>query len=429
MNSILQKNFTRFQQELNYAEQNIGFYSELLKSLKINSKDIKLIEDIKKLPFTEKKHYRVNFPHGVMAKGISFNDNSLYRTQSSGTTGERLTTLEHGMLLLDRAVKCASVNPALLMVYLTKDKKTCRYAAPNCSDVECANPNSQLADRLLHDKTLVLPVYHDLLTTNSTLINRAIEEIQTYQPHLYYVDPTHFAFLIGHCNEKNIKLPEAPVITTYTGMTQIARRQIETAFENPQVIELAAMSELGWIAMECSHGNIHINDNGFLFEFVAGDRYAQTGELAELVLTSLDNGVIPHIRYKTGDAYRLLDKPCECGHPSPIAIMEGRLSNFIRIAGKNIVSPKAVDNSIGAPDWLNLYQLQQNKQGQLTFRFITNDNYQTGDERETLSRLTSLLEQSAPQHQFKLAAEQVNYISTERSGKFQFCKSDMPLLD
>jgi phenylacetate-CoA ligase len=426
MKTLLAKNFDRLIKEVTYAYDKVGFYRKLLDAANLSPVDIVTPDDISKLPTTEKKDYRKNFPIGVVAKGISFNDSSLYRSQSSGTTGERLITLEHGMLLLDRAVKCANVNMPLLMAYLTPQKRTCRYAAPNCSDVECASPNSTMQDRLLSDGTLVLGVYHDLLTTSETLIDRAINEIIEYQPHLYYVDPTHFAFLLSECKKRDIRLPAAPVITTYTGMTAVARRQIEAAFDQPVVCELAAMSEIGWIAMTCPQGHTHLNDNSYLLEFLVGERYAEAGEIAELVITSLDNGVIPHMRYRTGDAYRVLSEPCSCANPSVVVVMEGRMSNFLVYDGQKVISPKAVDDAIGAPDWLQMYQLKQDRQGNLSLRYMANELYRAGNEQQLIDAIISLLFGRLGENNITVSTEQASYLSTERSGKFQCCSTDMP---
>ena len=138
----------------------------------LSPKDIITREDFQKIPPTEKKHYRKNFPVNVLAKDYSLKDKGLYRAQSSGTTGERLITHELGFLFFQRAFACLSVYPAVHSAFYANPRKHIRYAAPNCSDVECANPNSTMQDRLLNDGTLVLSVYHDLLTTPEQILEQ-----------------------------------------------------------------------------------------------------------------------------------------------------------------------------------------------------------------------------------------------------------------
>ena len=418
-----QSNFERFKRELAYSYEKVPFYRKHLDSAGADPNSIRSPADIMKLPHTEKKHYRKNFPMGVLAKGYKPNDIRLTRSQSSGTTGDRLVTVEVGMLLLNRAMKCARANPAIEKAILNHKRKTCRYAAPNCSDVECANPNSTMEDRLLSDGTLVLPVYHDLLTTSDKLIERALHEIKDYQPDFYYIDPTHFAFLVRHARKRGVTLPAAPVMATYTSPTRCSRRQISEMFSDQQgAIELLASSEMGWLGLECPHGRLHMNTDSFFLEVIRDGRYAEGGETGELYVTSLDTGALPHIRYRTGDAIRLLSEECPCGNPLPVAEMEGRLVNFVKNRNRYKISPQQVDRTIGAPKWLDQYQCHQTDEGHVTLKVMTNEHYRDGVERELASKIEEKLGGIC-----QVNAEKLTYIATERSGKFQATKSDVEI--
>lgn len=416
-----ENSFDRFKKELNYSYEKVPFYRKHLDNSGTHPGNINHIGDVFKLPYTEKQHYRKNFPLGVLAKGYKPNDIRLTRSQSSGTTGERLITVEAGMLLLNRAAKCARINPVIQEVMSNYERKTCRYAAPNCSDVECANPNSSMQDRLLSDGTLVLPVYHDLLTTSDEMVDRALEEIQAYQPDLYYIDPTHFSFLLRHAKRRGLELPVAPIMGTYTGATQYSRRQISAAFsDQAQLIQLLSCSEMGWIGLECQHGRLHLNTDSFFIEVIHGDRYAEPGENGELCITSLDNGALPHIRYRTGDAIRLDGETCPCGSHLPVASMQGRMMSFIKRSGRYLLSPYDVDQIVGAPEWLDQYQCHQTDEDNLVFKMIINEAYDQNAEAPIIEGI-----RAATGGELSITTERLDYIATERSGKFQATKSDV----
>ncbi len=417
--------FDAFLKELNYAYSNVPFYRKHLEQSGLTPDDILFVEDVMDIPCTEKKDYRKNFPVGVIAKGFSLSDESLVRSQSSGTSGERLVTFEVGMLLLARAIECTRVNRSVEQAFTRAPRKICRYAAPNCSDVECANPNSTREDRMLSDGTLVLPVYHDLLTTSEELLDRALEEICDYQPDLYYVDPTHFAFLLRHARKKQVSLPNAPVVMTYTATHALNRRQIMDAFEtfghqNIVLAELVSSSEMGWLALECSHGALHLNSQVYFMEIIRGDNYAGVGEIGELYISSLDRGAIPHIRYKTGDVFRYRGNQCSCGSSLPVVSMEGRVGTLIRTADDALVSVADVCQAVGAPRWLDLFQVVQNAPHRFSLLTMVNDGYTDGAEKEVVDNLRQLLGESA-----QVDHENVSYIATERSGKFQCVKSEV----
>ena len=402
-----------FLKEVRYAMEKVPFYREQLKTLGVAADQLRDDNYHELLPFTQKRDYRKHFPMGVLAEGYSFKHPMLTKSQSSGTTGERLITLELGMNLLRRAMGCASVQKVIQKAFIKKGRRICRYAAPACSDVECANPNSKMEDRLLRDGTLVLPVYHDLLTTSEAMVDQAIDEIQRYQPDLFYVDPTHFAFLLREFCKRGVDVPQVPVVTSYSAMTSVSNRQIRAAMNRTAVAELLSSSEMGWLAMTCEHGHMHLNDSGFFFEGVPSEH-----DFAELCVSSIDGGASPHIRYLTGDIVQIQeDKQCACGHSGRVITMEGRESSFLRFAGKAWMSPRQLDQLLGDAPWCDLYQFEQVGEGDFIFKFIVNECYNAGDEGEFIEQFAAQWPTAT-----KVQREKLSYIPTERSGKFQAVK-------
>lgn len=411
--------FESAKSEIGYAYEKTAFFRKHMDEAELAPKDIKTAEDFYRIPPTEKKHYRKNFPAGVLAQGYSLNNLELYRVHSSGTTGERLITVEVGWIYMQRAMDSLTVNPAIASALSAYPRKHVRYAAPNCSDVECANPNSAMKDRMLKDGTLVLSVYHDLLTTPERMLAMNIDEIEQYQPQMYYTDPTHLAFLLRYMDKKHYDPYKAPVLASYTLSTRISRRQIAHTFgKDVPVVDAFAMSELGWFAVECPHGNIHLNTKSFYMELLCNGRAAQPGELAELYITTLDNGCTPHIRYRTGDIFRWIDAACPCGSKYPIVQTEGRLRNFLFQDGKVALTAQGADEIVGAPDWMDMYKLEQIEENDFLFSYIANEKY--ADNMEAYIRDGFL---GALGSHINLRMEKVDYISTERSGKFISCVS------
>jgi phenylacetate-CoA ligase len=378
-------------------------------------------EDIQKIPPTRKMHYRRNFPAGVLAAGKTLNERGAIRSHSSGTGGERLVTVAPIFTLAERMSTALSVNPPVEAVLLRQSKRrTCRYAAPNCSDVECANPRSTMADRILADGTLVLPVHHDLLATTEPMIEQAIRELEEYDPQWLYIDPTHLAFLIRHMRRRGVKPPPVSAITfTYTSCTGVARRQIEEFFPRGLPMgEVVSMSEFGWVAMECRSGRMHMNTRSFFVELMCGPRPAQPGDLSELYLTSLGDRLSPHIRYQTGDFYRPLREPCPCGHPFPVVRCEGRGRDMIVREGQVVLTPAGLDDLVGRAPWLDVYRLHQKAEDHFVFWFIPNEHFEAAHERELHEALRVALGEGA-----RIELDRTSYIASERSGKFLSCTS------
>ena len=105
------------------------------------------------------------------------------------------------------------------------------------------------------------------------------------------------------------------------------RTLAETVF-NTKVYNRYGGREVGLIAMECAEGRMHINCRDLYLEIDSTDPYTKPGEL---LITQLNNYVMPFIRYRIGDIGRLSDEFCPCGNQLPIlAELLGRTTATFR---------------------------------------------------------------------------------------------------
>jgi phenylacetate-coenzyme A ligase PaaK-like adenylate-forming protein len=395
--------------EHDYAARKVPFFRDRAASGAHNG-------DFGALPFTTKADYRAHFPVGVVADGYAPAGALVQRLQSSGTEGDRLVTVAHEFLLAERMWRALDANRDMRPLLAAAKIRTCRYAAPNCSDVECSNPNAAMKDRLLPDGTLVLPVYHDLLTTPEAMIRAAVAEIADYDPNLLYVDPTHLAFLIRSARALGIAdmiPPGASIILSYSFATRLALRDIEAAAgPGTPCAAAVAMSEFGYVGIECHEGTLHLNDVDYYLELLPLDDRSGGGEpLMELAVTSVGDKLCPHVRYLTGDLYRLAP-PCRCGNSMPAVILEGRKKDSLVLGDGGMITPRALDRCVGAPPWMHVYQLCVLGADRYVFRFIGEPSADEADLAALADRLKHLLRTS------RLRVERTHYLPSARGGKF-----------
>lgn len=410
-------------QEVAYAYDRVTFFRAHLNEAGLTPADIRRPDDIKRIPTTRKRHYRRNYPSGVLASGFSLNDPHVMRFQSSGTSGERLNSAILSYDLARRQATAMSVNHNFNALWRPGERpRICRYAPPNCSDVECGVGFTTMAERTLEDGTLVLSVAHDLLATPDRMIDQALDEIAAYDPEMLVVDPTHLAFLIRRATQRGRRIETSRklhIVCGYTQLTRIARRQIQEFFGDEVPIgNMLGMSELGYLGFECHHGRLHMNNEDFYLEFLddQGNDVA-IGDIGELVISTIDDALLPRIRYATGDLYRRLEGRCECGSGLPLVGMEGRATHNLTLSDGRQVTPAEVDLCVGDCPEIDLYKLEQNTGGNLRFRYLANDRMTTAAERALHDRLCDLL------HSRDIIFENLDYIACERSGKFQSCAS------
>ncbi|MBY3203463.1 phenylacetate--CoA ligase family protein [Rhizobium laguerreae] len=407
--------------ELAYAVERTPIYRRHLASHSLKVEEIQTADDFASIPLTSKEDFRLGFPLDVMASGYAIDAGTLMQTQSSGTGGDRLTTLELEHVYSARALRCASVNPELHKTLLQPHCRQIRLAAPHCASIGCAIPVAPANDRgMVQTGTVVLKVESDLLATSVDCWIAAIEQLERLRPQLYYVDPAHMCELALQAGALNCDLFPAPIMMNYSLPLGIYRRHIRRAFAEtvPPITALFSMSELGWLAAECPVGALHLNDTSFYLELLCDGRPASSGEIGELVVTTLDHGCTPRIRYRTRDLFTATGKACKCGHPSAVVRLEGRLQDCIVQNGAVVLTPMAVDEIIGEPVWLRRYRLHQLDEARLRLMVIT-DGSVTRDLEALADRLRErLLPRS------ELVVEQVHHIASALSGKFSACMSD-----
>ena len=413
--------FKDVRREVAYAYENVKFFKAHMEASSLQPDDINTLTDFKRLPVTRKLHYRRNYPSGVLAAGFTLTGPHVMRFQSSGTSGERLNSAILSYDLARRQATSMSVNVKFNALWRPGARpRICRYAPPNCSDVECGIGLTTMEERTLADGTLVLPVAHDLLATPARMITQALDEIAAYDPEILVVDPTHLAFLVREANKLGRTITTTKtlhIVCGYTHLTQVARRQIRHFFGDETPIgNMLGMSELGYLGFECHHGGLHINNQDFFLEFLNEERETALDEIGELVISTIDDSLLPRIRYATGDLYRLLSTPCSCGATLPLVTIEGRSTHNIIRKNGGIVTPADVDLAVADCPTIDLYKLEQDEAGCLRFRYILNQA-PSPDLLALQQRISALCQTR------DIIFEAVDYIACERSGKFQSCIS------
>lgn len=107
------------------------------------------------------------------------------------------------------------------------------------------------------------------------------------------------------------------------------------------IVDVYALSETGVVAFGCREGEgLHVLEDAMVVEIVepGGDRVAAPGDRGEIVLTRLDAGALPVVRYRTGDAAALDETPCACGRTGRRLVGIERLAERVRVRGQAVAA-------------------------------------------------------------------------------------------
>ena len=123
-------------------------------------------------------------------------------------------------------------------------------------------------------------------------------------------------YVLKHNKTKHFDI--SAIITTAEVLTQADREVIESAF-GVKVYNEYGCGEIGTIAHECEHGQLHINSENIIVEILdeSGER-VPSGQIGEIVVTELNNTLMPLIRYQMKDFGSLSNESCKCGRNLPV---------------------------------------------------------------------------------------------------------------
>lgn len=132
------------------------------------------------------------------------------------------------------------------------------------------------------------------------------------------------------------------VLTVGTALGETVRLEAKEKF-GAEVFNMYASTELGYVALSCPHSGdwLHVDEGRHIAEAAGG----------ELVVTDLDNRLMPVLRYATGDAGEVRERTCLCGRGGRMLKVLGREKSYIKTAGVKLYEAEIIDRvfSSGLP--------------------------------------------------------------------------------
>lgn len=149
------------------------------------------------------------------------------------------------------------------------------------------------------------------------------------------------------------------------------RSRLESLWPGARVQDHHGMTEVGPVTYECPVRPcvLHVMESAYIAEIIdpATGQHVASGEVGELVLTTLGRLGSPLIRYRTGDLVRsALDSQCECGR-NELALeggILGRTDDMVCIRGVNVY-PGSVEEILRAHGGVAEYQVLVSRTGSL----------------------------------------------------------------
>lgn len=396
-----------------FCYENVPYYRELFKSLNLQLKDIKTLEDLEKLPILTKDIIK---QHWEKFKPIKLSGMKYYELVSGGSTGEPLAyrLSKHDRFrsgtILYRGWGYVGYELGDRMVYLAGLSLGVGAKSRLSSFVhETARNFRELSSDMGEEEML-----------------EYVRVIDSFKPKFIrgYASSIYFFAKWLEANDLSIHSPNA-IFTTAEKLFPHMRKKISDIF-GCEVYDGYGLNDGGVSAYECpEHAGLHVDTERSIMEGV--DEYGLQVDhgMGRILATSLHNYALPFIRYDTGDIGFFLDEMCVCGRGSRLLKeVIGRDKEFlITPTGKYIHGAAFITNVIfcGMPHANEIweYQVIQETKEEICIDLVCTDTF----ELEELDKITEAVKKRS--EGWKVNFNFVDEIKRTSAGKYKFIINKM----
>ena len=325
----------RLRKVVEHVYHNTPFYRKEMQAIGITPDDIQSIDDIIKLPFTEKQHLRDNYPFGLMAVPMS----EIVRLHaSSGTTGKPIVV---GYTRKDLSTWSEAVARCLTAYGITKN------------DIVQVAYGYGLFTGGLGAHSGVEMIGGTVIPISSGNTNKQIQLMHDFGANALACTPSYALYIAETIRESGIPIEEFKLRTGVFGAepwTENMRKELEDKL-HIKAFDIYGLTEIcgPGVGGECEYQNgTHLWEDYFFPEIIDPHTLEplEKGKKGELVFTTLTKEGMPMIRYRTRDLTALHDETCKCGRTAVrMNRILGRSDDMLIIRGVNVF-PSQVESVI-----------------------------------------------------------------------------------
>jgi phenylacetate-CoA ligase len=317
------------------------FYRELYDEAGVKPSDIKHLEDIRKLPFLEKKTVRAAYPYGMALKRPGGQGGALQVHATSGTTGKSVPVfatkkdIDYWADLNARELWMTGMRPGDVLL--------------NCYGYGLATGGFGF-----HYGAMAMDVMAIPMGSDARQYDRMLDFIVDFGATAMCMTPSVGLYVGNKARERGIDFAETQL---KIGLFGAEPWPWETRMKLEELFHITAYDEFGMteflgpgMTCECeAREGMHAWADAFLVECIdpeTGEPLPE-GQDGELVWTWLSADGTAMIRYRSRDLSRTWWEPrCSCGRTHPkIAAIKGRSDDAVSIRGL-IVFPSQVEAAL-----------------------------------------------------------------------------------
>ena len=316
----------RLERLLRHSSYFVPFYRDTYRRLRLGPFELRHLEDLRRLPIVTKADHCC-YP---VADFLADNLPAHRRIQdaTSGSTGPRFE------FYLDR-----QASPILMANHVFSDNwyglgpidRSVRVRVPRPPVNPIKGPEP-IAARIRRTVSHTLRIAYESWTqeqisaweVGSPWAESIYRRMESHRPEFVTGYTSAVASIADELLKRNLRLSRRirGVITEAEPLTPSRRKLITDYFNAPIGSRLGIRELGGYLALSCTEvpDQFHVVTDHVITEIVREDGTpAKPGESGRLIVTDLNNYVMPFIRYDSGDLAVADDALCQCGRGLPLS--------------------------------------------------------------------------------------------------------------
>jgi len=279
-----------------------SFYSKIMEENSIKPADIQAVDDLVKLPLTNRQDVADNYPYGLLTMPMS-GVSHIHTNQDVENRPTAVSYTRNDMVMWTELM-------ARMLV----------AGGVNVTSVFQVAVNGQQYPGSLGLHYGVQQVGATFVPADGENMDQQIVLMQDFSVTAIFSTPGYLLALAQTMKKIGIVPEQLPLQTVFCGIQPLTGNTAERIEEEykVQVLELYGLEEIFGMGIggecHCADG-LHIQEDCFYPEVVEtmSGQVLPAGQVGELVLTSLTLEAMPLIRYRTGRRGYLDYSPCICG--------------------------------------------------------------------------------------------------------------------
>ncbi|MEN6384318.1 MAG: phenylacetate--CoA ligase [Phycisphaerales bacterium] len=335
LDSIRAHQLEKLKQITNHIYSSNAVYKKMFEQAGVHPNEIKTLEDIQKLPFTNKDTFRTSYPINLCC----VEKNQLAEMHmSSGSTGTPVV-MPYTLADIGQWADCMA---------------RCYYmAGARKGDTVQITPSFGLFNG-------GFGMYHGaraaglfIVPTGAGNTQRQIKLAKDFKTKVLTGVVSYGIRIMEVLEEMKEQLPDLKFgIFGAEIFAESMKKKIQSGL-GIEAFDVYGMTEtggVGTLGMDCpAHDGIHVWEDHYYIEVLekGTNKPLKDGEFGELTITSLTRQALPVIRFRTGDLSKIVSRDkCSCGRTHVrIAPITGRVDDMLIVKGVNFF-PRQVEQAL-----------------------------------------------------------------------------------